>query len=113
VKLKVALAAMGILASTLAAPAAASAAVRPAIGPCTYNYAIWWTSTTVNFSGGDDCGAPVYVQLYKILPNGTKQFAAFGQGMAVYTCQGTALNTFQSAGTMNGEVFTLTNFPCG
>jgi hypothetical protein len=110
-KLTAAAMAAGLITAMLATPTAADAAVHPAT--CTYNYAIWWTSSTVNFSGGDDCGAPVYVDLYKILPNGTKQFAAFGSPEAVYICQGTTPTTYQSGGTLNGEVFTLTNLACG
>jgi hypothetical protein len=117
-KLRSAVAAVGLFAAMVTAPGTADAAVRPADGFCTYTYAIWFgnpgPAQSVNLSGGSpNCAGQVFVQLARLLPGGGKQTVAFGSGLASYSCQGTAINTYQSVGTLNGEVLTMANVACG
>lgn len=116
-KLKAAAAAVGLLAAMFAAPSAASAAtVHPNGGLCTYSYAIWFgqpgANNAVHLSVGSNC-LPVFVELARLLPGGGKQIVAYGQNEATYLCSGTTVNTYQSVGTLNGEVLTMANVACG
>jgi hypothetical protein len=119
-KLKAAAIAVGLVAALIAAPASANAAtVHPATGgPCNYSYAIWFgypiSANAVHLSvGSDNCAGPFYAELVRVLPGGGTQFVAFGQGVATYACQGSAINTYQSTNTLNGEVLTMANVACG
>jgi len=118
-KVKAAAAAVALIAALVAVPSSATAAAaRPATGgQCDYTYAIWFgypiSANAVHLSVGSDCPGPVYAELVRVLPGGGTQFVAFGQGVATYTCQGTAINTYQSTNTLNGEVLTMANVACG
>jgi hypothetical protein len=117
-KLRSAAVAVGLLVSMLAAPTSAGAAARPDGGFCSYTYSIWFgnpgPAQSVNLSAGSsNCTGPIFVQLARLLPGGGKQTVAYGNGMASYLCQGTTINTYQSVGTLNGEVLTMANVACG
>ena len=118
-KLKVAAAAAGLATSVLVAPTAAHATpVHP--NACSYSYAMWYTSGTVNLSGSRICdpgpgglSGPAYVVIFRVDAYGNLQYAADSAGgLATYHCQGTTLNTYKAGAILNGEQFTLTDVPC-
>jgi hypothetical protein len=96
--------------------------VSPTGGFCTYTYSIWWNGAngnpgapySVNLSvGSPNCPGPIFVEIARLLPGGGKQIVAYStSSWAEYKCQGTATNTYQSVGTLDGTILTMPNVPC-
>jgi hypothetical protein len=118
-KLKPFVVVLASIALTAVTPALASASVRPDLD-CGSSLAIWVThnDASVNVSGTVEptCGGPfvpAFLEVERIGPGGSLTPVAYGEGEAVYPCNGTTPNNYEMGGDTDGITFTTGVIPCG